>query len=377
MAKEIVQFNFSNDNDASTIIENVATLAGAAAYRDYGKNGITSEVTIDNYFELNEKVKTAILKFAAKKAGIPDIVTSTDLAFAFDNQVFRSVMNTITTRAIGLMMVRYNSPQIGGIATIETVGAGESRSYKIDTKALPIAQRATYGSNVSLVPSYAKGSVTITPKPYTLGVSLDYIRILANGYDWGAAVARVYAGMLFAQYKLIVSKVFSDSVLSGTPFYQSTFTAGAYVQMADDIGMLNGASAESVTAYGTRVAWQAIGALATSGGFTTKDDYIRNAYLQKIFGIDSMILDQFTNLSAPFTSANAESLRAIPNNLIVLVSTNGDKVVKLVREDYIRVIETAANDNNSNRIEYSYFQNFDAAIATASYFGVQNTASGS
>jgi hypothetical protein len=183
--------------------------------------------------------------------------------------------------------------------------------------------------------------------------------------------------MLFAQYKLIVSKVFSDSVLSGTPFYQSTFTAGAYVQMADDIGMLNGASAESVTAYGTRVAWQAIGALATSGGFTTKDDYIRNAYLQKIFGIDSMILDQFTNLSAPFTSANAESLRAIPNNLIVLVSTNGDKVVKLVREDYIRVIETAANDNNSNRIEYSYFQNFDAAIATASYFGVQNTASGS
>ena len=137
--------------------------------------------------------------------------------------------------------------------------------------------------------------------------------------------------------------------------------------------MLNGGSIDDVLALGTRVAWQAIAALATQGGFSTKDEYIRNAYLQKIYGVDSMILDQFTGLSAPFTTANAAGLRAIPNNLIVLVPKSGDKVIKLVREAYIRVIETPANDNTLNRYEYSYFQSFDADLATASYFGLQGT----
>lgn len=375
--KEIREFRFSaEDADSVEIIVNsLADLAAAATYRDYGNHGIIGEVVLNDYTEENEKIKKAILGFAANKAGIEMPKNATDMAYAMDNQVFKSVLNTINTRALGVMMVRYTSPQIDRLATIETVGVGESRSYEIDTKSLPIAQKATYGSNVTMVPSYAKSSITVTPKPYSLGISLDFIRIIANGYDYGRAVARVYAGMLFAQYKLIVNKIFDTTVLNGTPFYNANFSAATFTQLADDIGMLNGGTAEEVTALGTRVAWNSISALATQGGFTTKDDYIRNAYLQKIYGVDAMILDQFTNLSAPFTSANAAGLRAIPNTLIVLVAST-DKPVKLVREDYIRVIETAANDNTLNRMEYSYFQNFDAALATASYFGLQGTTQG-
>lgn len=375
--KEIREFRFSaEDADSVEIIVNsLADLAAAATYRDYGNHGIIGEVVLNDYTEENEKIKKAILGFAANKASIEMPKNATDMAYAMDNQVFKSVLNTINTRALGVMMVRYTSPQIDRLATIETVGVGESRSYEIDTKALPIAQKATYGSNVTMVPSYAKSSITVTPKPYSLGISLDFIRIIANGYDYGRAVARVYAGMLFAQYKLIVNKIFDTTVINGTPFYNENFSPATFTQLADDIGMLNGGTAEEVTALGTRVAWNSISALATQGGFTTKDDYIRNAYLQKIYGVDAMILDQFTNLSAPFTSANAASLRAIPNTLIVLVAST-DKPVKLVREDYIRVIETAANDNTLNRMEYSYFQNFDAALATASYFGLQGTTQG-
>lgn len=375
--KEIREFRFSaEDADSVEIIVNsLADLAAAATYKDYGNHGIIEEVVMDDYTEKNEKIKKAILGFAANKAGIEMPKNGTDMAYAMDNQVFKSVLNTINTRALGVMMVKYTSPQIDRLASIETVGVGESRSYEIDTKSLPVAQKATYGSNVTMVPSYAKSSITVTPKPYSLGISLDFIRIIANGYDYGRAIARVYAGMLFAQYKLIVNKIFDTAVLNGTPFYNVNFSAATFTQLADDIGMLNGGTASEVTALGTRSAWNAISALATQGGFTTKDDYIRNAYLQKIFGVDAMILDQFTNLSAPFTSANAASLRAIPNTLIVLVAST-DKPVKLVREDYIRVIETSANDNTLNRMEYSYFQNFDAALATASYFGLQGTTQG-
>lgn len=223
-----------------------------------------------------------------------------------------------------------------------------------------------------MVPSYAIGSKTLKPIPYSIGISLDYVRIIANGYDWGRAIARVYAGMLFAQYNNAVSVLFNTNALNGTPFYNATFSGSSYVQLASDIKMLNGGA--GVTAYGTLVAWQTISALATQGGFTTKDEYIRNAFLQKIFGVDSMVLDQFTNYAAPFTAANAASLRAIPDNLIVLISAS-DKPVKLARENYIRVIETPANDNTLNRNEYSFFQSFDTGIATASQYGLQSTQS--
>ena len=373
MEKTVLEFKFSaNDDKATIIINSLADLAAAAAYRDFGNHGIIEEVKFANYAEENEKIKKSILAFAAEKAGIAVPETATDLAFAMDNSVFKSVINTINTKAIGVMMVRYTAPQLERLSAIETVGLGESRTYEIETKALPIAQKATYGSNVSMVPSYAKSSITVTPKPYTIGISLDVIRIIAGGYDWGRAVARVYAGMLFAQYKLIVNKIFDTSILNGTPLYQANFAAATYAQLADDVGMLNGTSADGVIALGTRAAWNAISALATQGGFSTKDEYIRTAYLQKIYGVDSMILDQFTNFAAPFTNATAASLRAIPNTLIVLVPAT-DRIVKLVRESYIRVIETPANDNTLNRMEYTYFQNFDAALATASYFGLQGT----
>lgn len=374
MEKEVMQLNFSNDTTANVLIDAGATLAAAAVYKEYGKHGIIEEVTCDNYNEQNLKFKKSLLGFAAKQAGINKVPTdATEMAFAMDNTVFRSIMNSINAQVIGTMMVKYRSPQLDNLTSVDNVKVGDSKTYEIDTKALPIAQKATYGSNVSMVPSYAMGSITVTPKPYTVGVSLDFIRIVANDYDWGRALARVYAGLVFAQYKLVVSQIFNPTILTGTPFYQENFSSAAYTQMASDIGMLNGGSADNVLALGTRVAWNAISALATQGGFTTRDEYVRNGYLQKIYSVDSMVLDQFTNFSAPFTNANAAALRAIPDNLIVLVPTGADKICKLVREDYIRVIETAANDNTLNRLEYTYFQNFDAKLATASYFGLQGT----
>lgn len=378
MSKEIRVYSFSeNDNKefVDVIVSNTAKLGAAAAYKKYGRYGIIEKVEVEDYDKLNSEVKESILAFAAKKAGFDTPKNSTELAFAFDNKVFMTIVNTINARSVALMMVKYDCPQIEAFADIETVGVGDSRTYEIDTKGLPQAQKATYESNVALVPSYAKGAVTVTPKPYVIGTSLDYIRIIGNDYDWGAEIARVYAGMLFAQYKLGVSKIFDSSILTGTPLYQTAFASNTYTQLADDIGMLNGGTGDSVTAYGTRVAFNAISALATQGGFSTKDRYIENGYLQKIFGVDSVILEQFTNYAAPFTTATATNLRAIPNDAIVLISNGTDKPVKIVRENYIRVIETDAKDNTANRMEYTFFQNFDAAIATASHFGLQATAS--
>lgn len=371
--KEIRLMKFEADENFDIIVDELANLAANACAREYPKLISVDVMNSADYQAKNEEVKKAMLAYACAKSGI-SVKNETDMMFASDNSTFVSVLNSIEVRAIAKMMVRYDNPQISAIAEIETIKPGASRTYEIDTKSLPVVQKGNYQSNITNVPPFVKSSVTLTPQMYTLGTSVDFIRLLANGYDWGFATARIYAAMIVAQYKVVVSKVFSASILSGTPLYVATFALNTYTQLAEDIGMLNGGGANDVIALGTRTAFNAISGTATSGGFMTKDEYIRGSYLKEICGVPSVVMEQFTDFSIPFTSGNASTLRAIPNNLIVLVSQGKDKIVKLVREDYIRAKAIDAVDNTLNRMEYSYSQAFEAGIATASHFGVQNTA---
>ena len=46
-------------------------------------------------------------------------------------------------------------------------------------------------------------------------------------------------------------------------------------------------------------------------------------FLRRAYGVDNVVLDQFTDLSMPFTDANADALRTIPNDKILLA---GDRI---------------------------------------------------
>ena len=130
MSKEIRVYSFSeNDNKefVDVIVSNTAKLGAAAAYKKYGRYGIIEKVEVEDYDKLNSEVKESILTFAANKAGFDTPKNSTELAFAFDNTVFKSITNTIIARSVALMMVKYDCPQIEAFADIETVGAGDSR----------------------------------------------------------------------------------------------------------------------------------------------------------------------------------------------------------------------------------------------------------
>ena len=134
--------------------------------------------------------------------------------------------------------------------------------------------------------------------------------------------------------------------------------------------MLNGGA--DVTAYGTTVAFSKMGVLATTNyGFQSQDEIIRNGFLGRAYGVDNVVLDQFTDLSQPFTTASANTLRTVPNDRVVLLSSVGDKPVKLVREDFIRVKVKEPKDGSLYRSNYEYFMSFDAAIATQANYGIQ------
>lgn len=196
---------------------------------------------------------------------------------------------------------------------------------------------------------------------------MDYIRILSGAFDWGREVAKVAMSLLYAQYQLVAGLIFSDTLVTGTPFYAAAFSASAVTNMIADLQAVNGGAA--VKAYGTIPAFNAASAIATTNyGFETQDEYVRNGFLGRAYGIDNIALPQATDLSVPFTTANKPIL--LPNDIIVLLSDVGSKPVTLVRENYVAVVTKEANEGALRKVHYSYFMAFDAAIATQANYGV-------
>lgn len=376
MNEEIMTIrNFSAQDETAEVIKtNLVKLAKYAMNNDSRYKRVAelsfSNEKIDNYEELNLKAKTALLKYAAEKAQIKEIATKADVINAFSNPTFQQIFNSIIVDSLQSIVIKSRPEQIYRLANVSDVEVGDSETWEIDTKGLPIAQRTSYTTNVTFLDSYAVTPITITPKPYSIGTTMDYIRILANNYDMGREIARVAASLLFAQLKLIVDSIYAIANVQGTPFYQANWNAANYVQMIDDIKMLNGGA--DVTAYGTTVAFSKMGVLATTNyGFQSQDEMIRNGFLGRAYGVDNVVLDQFTDLSQPFTITSANTLRTVPNDRVILLSSVADKPVKLVREDFIRVKVKEPKDNASYRSNYEYFMSFDAAIATQANYGIQ------
>ena len=376
---------FSSLNEEVKVIENaLERITEYSMYNDDKYSKMADKTfslrnkEVQNYSEENQKTKEALLAFCASKAGldkigIREIKDSADLARAFSNTEFREIFNSIIVETLQSVVLKARPEQIFRLANVDSVGIGDSKSYEIEPKGLPIAQRTSYMTNVTFLNSYAKSSITVKPQPYSIGATLDYIRILANDYDMGRELARVAFAMLYAQLRLIVDLIYSVAPVTGTPFYQANWNAANYVQMIDDLKMVNGGA--DVTAYGTLVAFNKIGSLATkSYGFQSQDEMIREGFLGRAYGVDNVVLEQFTDLSMPFTTANANSLRTIPNDRILLISTLGDKPVKLVREDFVRVKVKEPNEGTQYRMNYEYFMSFDGAIITQANYGIQSTA---
>ena len=333
--------NFSAENNEAEIIkDSLVKITKFAMYNDskYGKmaDKTFSSISVDNYDKEVQDAKMALLAFCANKSGIKSIQTKADVINAFENPSFRTIFNSIIVDVLQSIVLRSRPEQIWRLANVDDVDVGDSQTYEIETKGLPIAQRTSYTTNVTFLDSYSRMSITVTPKPYSIGTTMDYIRILANNYDMGRELARVAFALLYAQLRLIVDEIYSVTPITGTPFYQATWDAGNYVQMIEDIKMLNGGS--DVTAYGTIPAFNKMGVLATTNyGFQSQDEMIREGFLGRAYGVDNVVIDQFTDLSQPFTNTTAPTLRAIPNDRIILLSSVADKPVKLVREDFVHV----------------------------------------
>ena len=372
--KDYTQINFSAtvacDNDAQVIVANLKDVIVASATANYGKRSMVRNFAMEGYAEKELEVRKAALAYAASKSGVSKIEDKRDIVMAFDNPAFVSIFNSIVSDALTGVIVNSTSSQLLSLCNIYDVELGDSQTFEIETKGLPIAQRASYMNNVSFLDGYTTGAITVTPKLYTIGSTVDYTRILANGYDWGKELARVAMGILYAQYKLVAGVLFNTANVTGTPLYKASFTSDGYTGMISDLQALN---KTGVKAYGTIPAFQKQGTAATTNyGFATQDKMVEDGFLGRAFGIDNIALDQATDLSAPFIDANRAALLLIPNDKILLMSEVGDKPAKLVRESFVRVISKEATDGSLYRNTYTYTMAFDCGLATCGHYGIQS-----
>ena len=321
----------AENHDAEIIKNSLSEITLASLSSNFGKSGLVSEYKVDNYSQTAKDVKEALIAFCAKTAGMKNPTNKSEVLALFSNPVAESLFNSIIAETIADVRIRVTSPQLMAMAEIISVEPGDSYTWEIETKALPVVQRASLASNVAYLQSWSKKGITISPDEYGLGSTIDFIRVLAADYDIGKEIARMVYATLMAEYSAVANIIFSTTgdLATKTPFYKSTWAAADYVKMAEYISALNGGM--GVTAYGTLVAFNAISALTTTNfGFGTQDRFIENGYLGKIYGIDSVILDQVVNYNSALGTTLADLAGVIPDNLIVLLSAVGDKPVKLV-----------------------------------------------
>ena len=374
MGKElqVIQRFSQEDNSASIIVRELEALTMAAMYRDNPNSGLVSKfsMTPQEYGDKNYKVIKSILHFCAEKSGMRMPTDSTGMAMCFGNKMFETLFNSIIVETLSGIMVKTQPSQIMAMADIHNVAVGDTYTYDIETKALPVMQRTSYNTNVTLLDTNVRQSVTIVPKPWTAGVTMDYIRILANDYDMGKEIARINMSMLVAQYKLIVGIIFDSTPINNTPFYNATWSPEKYVKLAQYLQVFNGTP--GVKAYGTLPAINALSMLATKGyGFVSQDTIIKDGYVGRIYGVDSIMIEQATSYSKPLTTANVDDQLIVPDDRIVLLSDVGDKPVKLVRENYVRVIQDDQLSTSQTRLQYSFFNSFDAGLATQANYAIQ------
>ena len=176
--------NFSlKDENVKVIKENLEKVCKYAMWHDAKLNKIADksfalvDSEIKDYNEVNEKTKLALLSFCADKAGIDKIETNADVIRAFNNTTFAELYNSIIVDVLESIVLKSRPEQIFRLANVDEVDVGDSKTYEIETKGLPIAQRTSYTTNVTFLDSYSRSSLTITPKPYSIGTTMDYIRI--------------------------------------------------------------------------------------------------------------------------------------------------------------------------------------------------------
>lgn len=352
----------SFEPESELLVQSLYTLTKMGIDRYHSDNFLATKYSCsENYDVLKDAVKDKYIKFCADRADLPfEIKTKEDIVKAFSNPTFEWQFFAIQTEALNRVNADNEVEDVLKLATIDTVGIGDSKSYEINSKSLYQVQEGSYGNNVSRFQRQYKSSITLTPEPKICRISFDVMQIMGIGYDFGRELAKVAMSFRTRMYKDAVEAIYSVTTLP-TIFNLGTFAKSTYMQLADRVNSANGNV--GVTAYGTRVAFGEASDTVSSG-FATQDEINKTGFIGNLFNVRSMLLNQAVD-----STTNGYAFQ-VPNDKLILLSDVSDRVCKIVREGSI-MVETEEGKTNSlyNRI-YTYKDSWQVGLATQAIYGV-------
>lgn len=364
----MLKFSFNEkvtDDTRATLIEGLTTLVKMSINKKADENRLFKKYSVieEDYAELNSSLVQKILAYSKEQANLPEainVTTKDGLARAFTNSDFEWNFFSIQTTVLGLILADTEAVEAMDFLNIYTVGLADSMTFEVGSKALYDVEDTTYGNTVTRARKHFAQPITIVPSPKQASVQFDFIQMVTSNYDFGAEMAKIVLSVRAKQYQDAIDLIFDETPLVGTPFYKATFNKANYTELADRLTGVNNAP---VIAHASRRAFADASETVTTG-FTVQDELIKRTFIADLFNVPSRVIGQAVN-----TSSSAYNFR-VPNDKILLLSTLGDKPVKMVQEDYMHV-ELEDGKNIKNRT-YKYIYSYNMGLVLNSAYGIQS-----
>lgn len=355
------------DDNARVITESLITLTKMGIEKHYPKDTLATKFSTigENYGELNSTTKEKLFKYCIAKSGLEseslDIYNKGHMEQLFSNPTAANMFFAIVTQALNTVNAATEVQDIMPMANVVGVGVGDSWTGEIESKKLYNVEDTSYGNNVTRSDRQFRSPITLTPSPKEATVDFDIYQMAALGYDFGKEIAKIAMSFRAQMYQDVVDEIFTVANVSATPFYESMFAKTSYQELANRVG---GANSVRPVAYGTNIAFGKMSD-TVSGGFTIQDENVKKGYITDMYGVPSSLLEQKVNTS------DATYAFRVPDDKVLLVSSIGDKPVKVIVEEWTRVIAKDGTAGSLHTRVYKLFQSWVVDLATQGAYGIQ------
>ena len=323
-----ITLNFNSISPNVLVIRNDATerddiiKAGQALFYDHARRGISAmhnlklsgampEMSALDYKELNTKFQHSHFLYAAKKACALSDTTAPEsfddfkrrgLEF-YANSTFLKVLQGIYQEIITPILPSVYSEAVSTFADVVEVGFMETHSVSVTSNEIPVFQDSAWGASRSVPANrlYSK-DFTLNPQPKTAQITMKWMQMIGNSFDYGIYFANLVAGMYaktMGLWNAAMSAAASNTALIPVGL-TANFSSVNWVTLANKLMAVNNVDLSNLIAYGNMVALSKVLPTQATGSTNVNMDaalamllgreYIQNAQLGEYMGVRLMPL---------------------------------------------------------------------------------------